>query len=157
MAHTSLPLERCLEILRRVQVGRLATCRDGEPYVVPLSFVYHRDRVYFHCACHGRKLDNIAANPRVCFQVDDEATILPGPRACNFTAHYFSAMVAGRARVVSDPDLRLDALRALAAKYDPEGMAPMLTQEDLDKQAVLVIEIMPEAITGVDHSRLPAK
>jgi uncharacterized protein len=157
MAHGPLSAERCREIFHKAQVGHLGTCRDNIPYAVPLTFVYFRDKVYFHSAPHGRKLDNIAANSRVSFQADDETVVIATGKACTFTTHYYSAMLEGSARVITDPDLCLAALRALVAKYDPEGKAPLLQQEDLAKQDLVVVEINPETIDGVDHSRLPKR
>ena len=62
-------------VLREAEVGRLGTCSGGEPYVVPLQFAYHDGRVVFHCARRGKKLENIARNPRVCFEVDSGEVI----------------------------------------------------------------------------------
>jgi uncharacterized protein len=152
--HKPLSQEKAIAILATAPAGRLATCKDNVPYVVPVNHVYHQGKLYFHCAPTGRKLENIAANPRVCFQVDDEATLLPRGRACEFTAHYYSAMVAGTARLVNDPEERLTALRALMAKHDPQGLAPELTLADVDTSSFTVVEIVPEEISGVDHGRL---
>lgn len=155
LAHTTLSMERCLEILHKAPVGRLATCRDHEPYVVPVNYVYEGGHIYFHCSPQGRKIDNLAANPRVCFQVDDEAVVIPGTKACDFTAHYYSVIVAGSARVIDDPDVALQAMRALVAKYDPEGKAPPLRIQHMPRERVIMVAILAESIAGVDHSRLP--
>ncbi|MCL5109489.1 MAG: pyridoxamine 5'-phosphate oxidase family protein [Chloroflexi bacterium] len=157
MAHGQLPAERCREIFHKAQVGHLGTCRDGVPYAVPLTFVYFQDKIYFHSVPRGRKLENIAANPRVSFQADDEAVIIATGKACTFTTHYYSAMLEGTAKIVGDPDLSLAAMRALVAKYDPEGKAPLLRQEDFEKQDFVLVEITPRAIDGVDHARLPKR
>ena len=51
--------------------------RWHQPYAVPLSYVFHDQCIYFHCATEGHKLDNIRANPAVSFCVvgqDPDAT-----------------------------------------------------------------------------------
>ncbi|MHB1133239.1 MAG: pyridoxamine 5'-phosphate oxidase family protein [Chloroflexota bacterium] len=154
MVHKPLGEDKCLEILGKASVGRLGMCVGEEPYVVPLTYVWHEGKVVFHSSPNGRKMETLTANPRVCFQVDDETTIIPSPKACVFTTHYYSAMVAGEVHVVAEPMARLAAIRALVAKYDPEGKAPLLTEEDLEGQAFEVLEIVPESISGVDHARL---
>lgn len=154
MAHSTLSLDRALSILHKASVGRLATCVEGQPYVVPVYFVFSDGKIYFHSASHGRKIEHIAANPNVCFQVDDEAQLLPRKRACEFTAHYYSAIVFGTAALVDNPEERLAAMRALMAKYDPEGVAPVLTPEELERASFAVVAITPTEITGVDHARL---
>ena len=62
------------EVLREAQVGRLGTSVDGQPYVVPLSFAYHDGNIIFHGAREGKKMEDIARNPRVCFEVDTGVT-----------------------------------------------------------------------------------
>ena len=37
---------------------------EGEPHSVPISPVVEGDRLYFHCAHQGEKLDNIRKIPR---------------------------------------------------------------------------------------------
>lgn len=157
MAHKPLSKERVLEILHKALYGRLGMSLGDQPYVVPISFVYHRDKVYIHSSPVGRKMETLAANPRVCLQADDEVTLLGRDKGCTLTWHFYSAHVFGRARVVEDPALRLEALQALVTKYDREGRMPPLTQQDLERNTLVVVEITPEEISGTDHARLPAK
>ena len=50
--------EDCARILAQGTSGVLALLGDdGYPYAVPLSYVYHEGRVYFHSAMAGHKLD----------------------------------------------------------------------------------------------------
>ncbi|MCJ7619404.1 MAG: pyridoxamine 5'-phosphate oxidase family protein, partial [Anaerolineae bacterium] len=51
------------DILRRATVCRLAVCDGNVPYVVPLSFGYADNCLYFHSAREGRKIETIKANP----------------------------------------------------------------------------------------------
>ncbi len=115
-ARQALDAEQIEAILRRGSAGTLAVLGDGGwPYAVPLSYVYHSGRIYFHCAKSGHKLDAIRACDRASFCVIDKNEIVPA----EFTTYYRSAIVFGRARIVEDPAARMDAMRALAAKYSP--------------------------------------
>jgi uncharacterized protein len=60
------------EFLAWERTGRLGcVSADGAPYVVPLSFVYQAGAVYYHWFSEeGRKVRNLAASPRVCFEAD---------------------------------------------------------------------------------------
>lgn len=155
MAHKHLPVERIQEILGKASIGCLGTCVGEVPYAVPVTFVYYGGKIYFHSSPRGRKMENLAANPRVSFQASDEAVVIPTKKACTFTTHYYSALMEGTASIVRDPELRLAALRALVAKYDPEGLAPPLTPQDMEGQDIVVVEITPDNLGGVDHARLP--
>ena len=58
-------------ILNSTTIGRLAPSgADGYPYITPVNFVYHDGNIYFHSASKGEKLDNLARDPKVCFEVD---------------------------------------------------------------------------------------
>ena len=115
-ARQALDAEQIEAILRRGSAGTLAVLGDGGwPYAVPLSYVYHGGRIYFHCAKSGHKLDAIRACDRASFCVIDKNEIVPA----EFTTYYRSAIVFGRARIVEDAEERMAAMRALAAKYSP--------------------------------------
>ncbi len=104
------------EILSRGSAGTLAVLGDGGwPYAVPLSYVYHNGHIYVHCAKSGHKLDAIRACDKVSFSVIDQNMIVPA----EFTTYYRSALIFGRARVVSDPAEVMAAMQALSAKYSP--------------------------------------
>ncbi len=58
-------------ILSLTNIGRLATNgADGYPYVTPVNFVWHERKIYFHSALAGEKLENLARDPKVCFEAD---------------------------------------------------------------------------------------
>ena len=58
-------------ILSSTNIGRLATSgEDGYPYITPVNFIWREGKIYFHSAVVGEKLDNLAREPKVCFEVD---------------------------------------------------------------------------------------
>jgi nitroimidazol reductase NimA-like FMN-containing flavoprotein (pyridoxamine 5'-phosphate oxidase superfamily) len=135
------------ELLRETEVGRLATCIGEEPYVVPVNFAYYDGRIIVHGSREGRKMANIVANPRVCFEVDQSEKV-EGERPCDYAFRYMSVVVQGRARVVEGDEARLAALRRLTDKYAP-GKGRMLTMEDLKKYVNLaVVEVTVDSMTG---------
>ena len=62
--------DKARELLRRGTLGRLACIADGEPYVVPVNYVFDGEGVLIH-SLPGRKVTAMRANPRVCLQVDE--------------------------------------------------------------------------------------
>ena len=44
--------------------------QDNRPYIVPVSFGYHENGIYFHSARSGKKIDMLSANNRVCFEFE---------------------------------------------------------------------------------------
>ncbi len=134
-------------ILKEASVGRLGTCSEGRPYVVPLSFVYHEGKIYFHGASEGKKMADIAQNPKVCFEVD-ESELIPAEDPCNFNFRYRSVIADGTAKVIEDPAERLTALRLLVEKYAP-GKGGTLTEQRIRNSAsIAVVEITIEEMVG---------
>ena len=141
-------------ILSSATIGRMATTgTDGYPYITPVNFVYMNGRIYFHCAHKGEKMDNIARDDRVCFEVDIPLAYLdagfnPDGGACNLHQFYHCVIIRGRARVVPAGDLKTTALNALAAAHEPgRELAPVHEQMPAYK-ACSVVEIRPESISA---------
>ncbi len=99
-----LSTEDTKAVLDRCTNGVLA-CRgdEGYPYAVPLSYVYFNNRIYFHSAKAGHKMDAITRDPRVSFAVVDEDTIV----SKEYTTYFRSAIAFGRARIAEGEE-RLD-------------------------------------------------
>ena len=134
-------------LLREALVGHLATVGpDGSPYITPLHFVYHQGKIYFHCALKGRKMDNIRANPRVCFEVHELIKVVQSQRACDFGTRYRSVLVFGRARSLPDVDEKVAVLTALTEKYaGGQAVEPPTPKR---AKGTEVIEITIEEMTG---------
>lgn len=105
------------ELLDRGEYGFLAMCGVGAyGYGLPMSYVADGDRIYFHCAPEGEKLDAIRENDRVSFCVVDRTRVIPR----QFSTAYESVHLFGRIVVVGADEERLHALRLLIRKYSPE-------------------------------------
>jgi nitroimidazol reductase NimA-like FMN-containing flavoprotein (pyridoxamine 5'-phosphate oxidase superfamily) len=65
-----LSQDKARELLRRGTIARLACVVEGEPYVVPVNYVFDGECVLVH-SLPGRKITAMRANPRVCLQVDE--------------------------------------------------------------------------------------
>lgn len=114
-----IDIEEASKLLASCSYGVLATVGgDGQPYAIPLSYVFHDNCIYFHCALEGQKLDNIRANPRVSFCVVGQTKILPN----QFATEYESAVAFGVAEEIHDSDKK-EALFRILEKYSPEFIA----------------------------------
>jgi nitroimidazol reductase NimA-like FMN-containing flavoprotein (pyridoxamine 5'-phosphate oxidase superfamily) len=139
--------EEMESFLREALVGCLATVgSDGSPHITPLHFVFYQGKIYFHCAFEGRKIDNIKANPHVCFEVHELIKIAQGQRACDFGTRYRSVLVFGRARSLPDVDEKMVVLTALAEKYAGGKAVEPPTPKRV--KGTEVIEITIEEMTG---------
>jgi nitroimidazol reductase NimA-like FMN-containing flavoprotein (pyridoxamine 5'-phosphate oxidase superfamily) len=133
------------ELLAMALTGRLGMCKDNQPYAVPVCFLYHDGRIFFHSARHGRKMDFMRANPTVCFQVD-EHSLVSSSKPCKFTMNYHSVVAMGCVRFLADSKEKLKILKLLIRKYDTGNLAELLSEKKTNR--VEVGEITITEISG---------
>ncbi len=95
-----------------------ALCSENEPYVVTLSYGYDRraNRLYFHCAAEGRKIDILRKNPIVCLTIIEDNGYIE--HECSHA--YRTVVIRGKMEFVSDEEERLHAIRALIDHFEKE-------------------------------------
>ena len=136
--------EETVAVMERGSNGVLACMGDGDyPYAVPLNYVYYNDRIYFHCAKEGHKLDAILGHPKVSFAVVDEDTIVSE----EYTSYFRSVIAFGRARVV-EGDEWYDAFHALVEKYSGDQPKEANQQKIIDCTRSHIIAVDIEHMTG---------
>ena len=62
--------EACRQILRRSHVARIACSRQGQPYIVPISYDFDGAALYSFSTL-GQKVIWMRENPRVCVEVEE--------------------------------------------------------------------------------------
>ncbi len=108
-----LSMEDTVAVLDRCTNGVLACLGDDDyPYSVPLSYVYLNEKIYFHSAKTGHKIDAITKNPKVSFSVIDEDTVVSE----KYTTKFRSVIAFGKARIVEGEE-RSEAMKAFVEKY----------------------------------------
>lgn len=139
-----LSMEDTTAVMDRCTNGVLACFGDEDyPYAVPLSYVYFKDKIYFHSAKAGHKIDAITKNPKVSFSVIDEDTIVSE----KYTTYFRSIIAFGKARIV-EGDERLKAFQALVEKYSGDQPEEAKQKEIAGCTQAYVIAIDIEHITG---------
>ncbi len=110
--------EECLQLLSEAPRGVLSVHgENGYPYGLPVNFIFLDGKIYLHGAREGHKIDAVRADDRVCFTVLSEPVRHPGEWWNTFT----SVICFGRIVQVEDAARADSILRALGAKYFPEG------------------------------------
>ena len=142
----ALSPEKCAEILSRGTAGVLAVSgEDGYPYAVPLSYVYHEGKLFFHSATAGHKLDAIRADDKASFCVIDKDQIVPD----EYTSYFRSVIAFGKVRIVEDETEKLHALTVLGKRYAPAHQSIRCVPETTEKlRGVCVIELAIEHMSG---------
>lgn len=134
-----------IEILQSCTSGVLAVTGDDDyPYAVPLSYVYKDGKLFFHSAKAGHKLDGIARNDKVSFCVIKTDDVIQK----TFTTHFRSAIVFGRARILSEDSEKRYALECLVEKYSPDYIREGQAEIEGSWNRVCVAEVKIEHMTG---------
>ena len=109
-----------------------------------MSFVYHGEKLYFHCAKTGYKLDALRYHDKVSFCVIDQDQVVPEA----YTTYFRSVILFGRARILTQPEEARQALEKLAEKYSPQF--PQGRQEEIDRlfSHVCMVELTIDHMTG---------
>ena len=148
----SMDEEGIFSLLRRADVGQFATVdADGKPYVIPVCFIFEDERIYFHCALKGKKLDNIRANSAACFSVFEVLGMGVSPdKPCNSYTYYRSVVASGIARLVDGREQRMRVLRLLSEKY-AKGPVGEILEDSFGRTAV--VEIIIDEISGKKNEK----
>ena len=138
--------EVCKEVLNKSKRGVLALLGDEEyTYAVPMNYYYceENNKIYFHGAREGHKIDAISKHDKVSFCVYDEGFLKDG----DWALYIKSVIVFGRLHLSNDMEHDLAALKKLAEKYYP---TPDSVEEIMNKEAHLaqVLELDIEHMSG---------
>lgn len=146
-----LSLDESISVLNRGTSGVLAVSGDNDyPYAVPLSYVYHDSKIFFHCAKSGHKLNAIARNEKVSFCVIDQDNVVPQ----EYTTYFRSVIVFGKARILEDETEKRSALKILAARYSPNQQQGRLEEIDKLFKQVCLVELAIEHMSGKEAIEL---
>lgn len=146
--------QKMIDFLNSQPAGRVASIdARGYPQVIPMNFVYANDAVYMHSHPFGEKLDNIARNPKVGFEVDQHVCFLPSyyfhpTDASQADTLYVSVVIKGTAVLVQDNREKAMALNALMEKYQKEGRYERLDGHMPVVHEVAVIKVVPDEMRG---------
>lgn len=149
-SNQELSREESIDVLLKGTSGVLAVQGDDDyPYAVPLSYVYHDSKIYFHCAKTGHKLDAIEKHNQVSFCVIDQDQVMPN----EYTTYFRSVIAFGKAHILTE-DRKRSALEVLAEKYTPDDKEGRIKEIDMLFKAVCMVEIEIEHMTGKEAIEL---
>lgn len=139
-----LDRETTVRILEEGEYGVLSTIgEDSCPYGVPLSYVYHDGKLYFHGAKVGHKLDNLRFCPKASFTVVGHTHVLQEA----FSTVYQSAIAFGEVYPVKEPRQK-EVMMLLARKYCYDNLDHAEQYVDKMLGHVGVFEMEIQHLTG---------
>jgi hypothetical protein len=140
-----LTQEEVEKLFIRAEVGRIGSFgKDAYPYIVPMHFVWHNQKIYLHGLSKGEKIDNIKLNPNVCFEIDEMISLLYDgvENPCDVNTEFNSIILQGQATIVEDFDEKKIALLKIVEKFTPHLKNKELPLNMINGTAVIRIDVM---------------
>ncbi len=133
-------------LLRSSRRGVLAVNGDeGYPYAIPINYLYDEEnnKIIFHGAKAGHKVDSIKKNDKICFTVFGNETFIEE----NWAPYLQSVVVFGRCHLVENRDDTISLVKKFALKYYPNE--DMVNEEIANSgKGVQMFEIKIEHLSG---------
>ena len=122
------------------KIGRLGCIDNGEPYVVPINYVFEDGSIYSH-SLPGRKIDAMRAHPRACLQVDEIEN----------DCKWRSAIAYGNYEEIRLPSDRRSILGKLLGRFPLLTPVESMMVQDAGAPDSVVFRIIVDRITGVEE------
>jgi len=124
-------------------VCHVAFAVEGQPYAIPTAYARVGDTIYLHGSAASRMLRSLSAGLDVCVTVTLVDGLVLARSAFHHSMNYRSVVVLGRARLVTAPDEKVDALRAFTNHIVPgrwDELRPV-TDQELAATSVLALPV----------------
>lgn len=132
--------EEARALLSAWRIGRLGCVDNGEPYVVPINYVFEDGSIYSH-SLPGRKIDAMRAHPRACLQVDEIENDF----------EWRSVIAYGNFEETRIPSDRRSILSKLLARFPLLTTVESVMAQDAAAPDSVVFRIVVDRITGVEE------
>ena len=137
--------EESIAILQKATAGTLALLGDNDyPYAVPISYVYHEGKLFFHSALAGHKVDAIRKCDKASFCVIEQDDVQPE----RYTTFYRSVIAFGRIRIIEGEQEKLQIARLLGNRYNPNQDEALQKEIESSLSRMLAIRFDIEHLTG---------
>jgi nitroimidazol reductase NimA-like FMN-containing flavoprotein (pyridoxamine 5'-phosphate oxidase superfamily) len=120
------------------RIGRLGCVDNGEPYVVPVNYVFEDMTIYSH-SLPGRKIEALRTHPRACLQVDE----------IRDDFNWRSVIAYGNFEEIRVPTDRRTILRKLLERFPLLTPVESLIAEDAAAPDSVVFRIVVDRISGI--------
>jgi uncharacterized protein len=132
-------------IIDQSQICHLACCLDNQPYVIPISFGYDGNTIYFHTARVGKKNEIFLKNPQVCLGFESTVNLITDQEnACGWTFDFQSVIATGKIEEIKQPDLKKYGLNQIMLHYS--GRNWKMPEREISKTKIWGVKL--KTITG---------
>lgn len=135
--------DECKSVLKTSMRAALSVNGDdGYPFTFPINYYYSEEenRIYFHSAKTGHKMDSITKDNKVCLTTWDDGYKIDG----DWAYYVSSCVVFGRAVIIDDLEVKKEKIKKFAMKYYP-------TEEEADEEILRDIDHVQFVAIDIEH------
>ena len=130
------------EVFKEQRIAHLGcVLENGEPYVVPVNYLFKDDEIYIHCL-PGQKLDALRANGKVCLQVEKIG------KSCRWK----SAIAFGEFQEVKRTNKKIEILKEFSTRFEHLTPVEAMIEEQWNLGGLVVFRLSIKRITGMSES-----
>jgi nitroimidazol reductase NimA-like FMN-containing flavoprotein (pyridoxamine 5'-phosphate oxidase superfamily) len=135
----TLEIEAMKQLLLEQKFGHLGcTLPGGEPYVVPVNYLYLDETIYLH-SLPGKKLDAMRENNKICLQVEK----------IEDSCRWRSVIVSGEFEEIKRTNEKISVMQEFSKKFKNLTPVEAMIEEEWNLGAIVVFRINIKTITGI--------
>jgi nitroimidazol reductase NimA-like FMN-containing flavoprotein (pyridoxamine 5'-phosphate oxidase superfamily) len=120
----------------------------GQPFVTPTAYWREANRLYWHGAAASRMLQTVGEGMSVCLTVSHLDGLVLGASGFVHSINYRSAMVFGRARLITDLAAKRSAMDAFIDRLYPGRAATLRPATEAELKQIALAEMEIEEATA---------
>ncbi len=113
---------------------------SGEPYIVPVNYLYKDDEIYIHCL-PGQKLDALRANGKICLQVEKIG------ESCRWQ----SVIAFGEFQEIKRMNKKIEILKEFSLRFDHLTPVEAMMEEKWNLGGLVVFRLNIKRMTGMSE------
>jgi uncharacterized protein len=133
--------ELIYSILDEAFVCQIGFVVDAVPYVVPTNYVRVGDKLFLHGSTAGRLMRSLASGAPFCLSVTLLDGIVLSPTATGHSVNYRSVVVMGKAEQITDPQVKLAAMRDFVEYVIRGRWAQVRSPSEQELKATMVLAV----------------
>ena len=142
-------------ILDTTPIGHIGFNNHDDASILPMVFWRTGKYIYFHGSAKNRMFNALAKVRQCCFVATRIDAFVLARAALHHSVNYRSIVIYGEAEEVSDPDLKLEALKSLIGRFYPGRWERIRAPSPGEFAAVRVFRLPVEEASAKIRSGFP--
>jgi nitroimidazol reductase NimA-like FMN-containing flavoprotein (pyridoxamine 5'-phosphate oxidase superfamily) len=140
--------EQIYSLLDGATLAHVGLVSDGQPFVIPTLYARRGDELLLHGSVASRLVRHVRTGQPICVTVTQVDGLVLARSAFETSMNYRSVVVLGTGREVTDPDERLQALRAISEAVLPGRWDDVRPPSESELRRTMLVAVAIEQCSG---------